>query len=87
MLNASRDRLSTACACCSGPLAPIAVTRRELLASTKAQVAQDLQRMGETVEAVEEFARVSEDVSSRLHHEVLASRMRPLAGAAWVNFE
>ena len=52
---------------------------RELLESTKAQVAQDLQRMGETVEAVEEFARVSEDVSSRLHHEVLASRMRPLA--------
>jgi two-component system, chemotaxis family, sensor histidine kinase and response regulator WspE len=52
---------------------------RELLESTKAQVAQDLQRLGETVEAVEEFARVSEDVSSRLHHEVLASRMRPLA--------
>ena len=25
------------------------------------------------------FARVSEDLSSRLHHEVLASRMRPLA--------
>ena len=52
---------------------------RELLAKSKAQAAQDLQRLGETVEAVEEFARVSEDVSSRLHHEVLASRMRPLA--------
>jgi two-component system, chemotaxis family, sensor histidine kinase and response regulator WspE len=52
---------------------------RELLARSKAQAAQDLQRLGETVEAVEEFARVSEDVSSRLHHEVLTSRMRPLA--------
>ena len=52
---------------------------RELLAKSKAQAAQDLQRLGETVEAIEEFARVSEDVSSRLHHEVLASRMRPLA--------
>ena len=40
---------------------------------------QDLQRLGETVEAIEEFARGSEDISSRLHHEVLASRMRPLA--------
>ena len=52
---------------------------RELLANSKAQAAQDLQRLGEAVEAIEEFARVSEDVSSRLHHEVLASRMRPLA--------
>ena len=52
---------------------------RELLAKSKAQASQDLHRLGETVEAIEEFARVSEDVSSRLHHEVLASRMRPLA--------
>jgi two-component system, chemotaxis family, sensor histidine kinase and response regulator WspE len=51
----------------------------ELLAKSRAQAAQDLQRLGETVEAVEEFARVSEGVSSRLHREVLASRMRPLA--------
>jgi two-component system sensor histidine kinase and response regulator WspE len=52
---------------------------RELLAESKEQASQDLQRLGETVEAIEEFARVSENVSSRLHHEVLASRMRPLA--------
>jgi two-component system sensor histidine kinase and response regulator WspE len=52
---------------------------RELLAESKAQASQDLQRLGETVEAIEEFARVSENLSSRLHHEVLASRMRPLA--------
>ena len=35
--------------------------------------------LGETVEAIEDFARGSEDLSGRLHHEVLASRMRPLA--------
>jgi two-component system, chemotaxis family, sensor histidine kinase and response regulator WspE len=52
---------------------------RELLARSKAQASQDLQRLGETVEAIEEFTRGSEDVASRLHHEVLASRMRPLA--------
>ena len=66
------DRLSS-----QGIALPAA--ERELLAKTKAQAAQDLQSLGETVEAVEEFARVSEDVSSRLHQEVLASRMRPLA--------
>ena len=38
-----------------------------------------LEGLGETVESIEEFARGSEDLSSRLHHEVLASRMRPLA--------
>ncbi len=66
------DRLSS-----QGIALPAA--ERELLAKAKAQAAQDLQRLGETVEAIEEFARVSEDLSSRLHHEVLASRMRPLA--------
>ncbi|WP_165073050.1 hybrid sensor histidine kinase/response regulator [Paludisphaera rhizosphaerae] len=32
-----------------------------------------------SLEAIEEFARNGEDISGRLHHEVLASRMRPLA--------
>ena len=52
---------------------------RELLAKARARAAEGLQGLGETVEAIEEFARVSEDLSSRLHHEVLTSRMRPLA--------
>ena len=52
---------------------------RDRLAKAKAQAAQGLQKLGETVEAFEEFARKSEDLSSRLHHEVLTSRMRPLA--------
>ena len=51
---------------------------RDRLASAKTQAAQSLQKLGETVEAIEEFARQSEDLSSRLHHEVLTSRMRPL---------
>jgi two-component system, chemotaxis family, sensor histidine kinase and response regulator WspE len=66
------DRLST-----QGLALPAA--EHELLNKSKMRAAQDLQRLGETVEAIEEFARVSEDVSSRLHHEVLTSRMRPLA--------
>ena len=52
---------------------------QEWLAKAKARATEDLQSLGETVEAIEVFARVSEDLSSRLHHEVLASRMRPLA--------
>ena len=31
------------------------------------------------VEEIEDFARRGEDLSSRMHHEVLTSRMRPLA--------
>ena len=44
---------------------------RERLAVVKAQASQCLQTLGETVEAIEEFGRRSEDLSSRLHHEVL----------------
>lgn len=66
------DRLSN-----QGVTLPAA--EQELLARSRAQALEDLQRLGETVEAIEEFARGSEAISSRLHHEVLASRMRPLA--------
>ncbi len=59
--------------------AALPAAEQELLASAKAEASRDLQRLGEMIEAIEEYARVSEDVSSRLHHEVLASRMRPLA--------
>src|SRR6202012_1601546 len=52
---------------------------RELLAKSKAQVALDLKSLGETAEAVEEFALFRKNVTSRLHQEVLTSRMRPLA--------
>ena len=36
-------------------------------------------RLGEVVDDFESFARRNEDLSSRLHHEVIVSRMRPLA--------
>jgi two-component system sensor histidine kinase and response regulator WspE len=55
-----------------------AAVERELLTKSKAQTAQGLQNLSTAVEAIADFARVSEDLSSRLHHEVLASRMRPL---------
>ena len=57
----------------------LTATNRDQLASAKAQVIEGLQKLGETVEALEEFTRLSEGLSSRLHHEVLTSRMRPLA--------
>jgi len=52
---------------------------REMLAKARDQAARCQQNLGETLETIEEFARGGEDLSSRLHHEVLASRMRPLA--------
>jgi two-component system sensor histidine kinase and response regulator WspE len=58
---------------------PLSAAGHELLAKAKGRAAEGLQSLGETVEAIEAFARASEDLSSRLHHEVLASRMRPLA--------
>src|SRR5579883_1567510 len=59
--------------------APLSAAGRELLAKAKERAAEGVQSLGETVEALETFAHSSEDLSSRLHHEVLISRMRPLA--------
>ncbi|HKM54318.1 MAG TPA: hybrid sensor histidine kinase/response regulator, partial [Isosphaeraceae bacterium] len=66
------DRLSSA-----GESLPAA--ERELLSTARGQAAHCLKGLGETLETIEEFARGSEDLSGRLHREVLASRMRPLA--------
>lgn len=52
---------------------------RDMVAKARDQAARCHQELGENLEAIEEFARGGEDISSRLHHEVLASRMRPLA--------
>ena len=57
----------------------LTVVDRERLAKAKTHASEGLQKLGETVETIEEFARQNEAHSSRLHHEVLASRMRPLA--------
>jgi two-component system sensor histidine kinase and response regulator WspE len=66
------DRLSSA-----GVSLPAA--ERELLSKARNEAARCLGGLGETLETIEEFARGSEDLSGRLHHEVIASRMRPLA--------
>jgi two-component system sensor histidine kinase and response regulator WspE len=66
------DRISS-----QGDVLPAA--ERELLAKAKSQASQSLQGLGDAGEAIEDFTRGSEDLSSRLHHEVLSSRMRPLA--------
>jgi two-component system sensor histidine kinase and response regulator WspE len=57
----------------------LSAAARNQLASAKAQATDGLQHLGEAVDLIEEYARASEDLSSRLHHEVLSSRMRPLA--------
>jgi two-component system, chemotaxis family, sensor histidine kinase and response regulator WspE len=63
----------------SGAKVPLPAAERELLSKARDQAARCLEGLGETLETIEEFARGSEDLSGRLHHEVLASRMRPLA--------
>ncbi|WP_337172975.1 hybrid sensor histidine kinase/response regulator [Paludisphaera sp.] len=52
---------------------------RAMLSRARDEAARCQAGMTGTLEAVEEFARNGEDVSGRLHQEVLASRMRPLA--------
>ncbi|XBH08317.1 Hpt domain-containing protein [Singulisphaera sp. Ch08] len=51
----------------------------EVLAKAKLQANECLQGLGKKMEEFEEIARRSEDLSGRLHHEVLTSRMRPMA--------
>ncbi len=50
-----------------------------MLASARERADACLARLTDLVEDFEAFARRNEDLSNRLHHEVIASRMRPLA--------
>ena len=52
---------------------------RELIAQARVRAVSCTQALQEKVEEIEDFARRGEDLSSRMHHEVLTSRMRPLA--------
>ena len=54
----------------------------ELLAKARGQVDRSLQDLGSDVELFEDYARRGEDLAGRLHHEVLASRMRPMSEGA-----
>ncbi len=56
----------------------LAAAERELLTNAKSEAAQCLQQLSHAVEEIEEYTRGSEVLSTRLHHEVLTSRMRPL---------
>ena len=51
---------------------------REQLVAAKHQVAHCLELLGGRVERLEDHARRGEDLSERLHHEVISSRLRPL---------
>ncbi|WP_261345616.1 hybrid sensor histidine kinase/response regulator [Paludisphaera soli] len=50
-----------------------------MLTQARDQAARCQEGLTTSLDAIEEFARSGEDISGRLHHEVLASRMRPLA--------
>ena len=51
---------------------------RAQLVAAKHQVAQYLEQLDGRVERLEDHARRGEDLSERLHHEVISSRLRPL---------
>jgi two-component system, chemotaxis family, sensor histidine kinase and response regulator WspE len=56
-----------------------AAVAREPIGRAKAQAAECAEALIDTLGEIEDYAWRSEDLSGRLHHEVLASRMRPLA--------
>lgn len=62
-----------------GPSVPSGGAEGELLGRAQAQAAQCSQTLADRLEQFEDFARRGEDLAGRLHHEVLTSRMRPLA--------
>jgi two-component system sensor histidine kinase and response regulator WspE len=51
----------------------------ELLARARAEAGRCIDDLGRKVEAFDDYARRGEDLAGRLHHEVLASRMRPIS--------
>jgi two-component system sensor histidine kinase and response regulator WspE len=71
-LNALEERAS------SEPVDTAALWQ-EQLAQVRAQAVACSQALLEESEEIEDFARRGEDLSSRMHHAVLKSRMRPLA--------
>lgn len=50
---------------------------RELLVKAKNQATRCLELLGERISRLENHARRNEDLSERLHHEVISSRLRP----------
>ena len=58
---------------------PSSEVARELLAQARAHAGRCQLLLTQRLEELEDFAHRSEDLSGRLHHEVIVSRMRPLA--------
>lgn len=56
-----------------------AATQRTLIESLRLQAGEGLERLSGLIDSFEGFARRNEDLSERLHREVIFSRMRPLA--------
>ncbi len=59
--------------------ADVSAREREVLSQAKQQAGRCRQTLSDKLEELEDFGRRIEDLSDRLHHEVLASRVRPLA--------
>ena len=59
--------------------APLSAVLTAQVAAIRERVDACLQALVRHVEDFESFARRNEDLSNRLHHEVIVSRMRPLA--------
>ena len=51
----------------------------ELLARARSEADRCAEELGRDVEAFDDYARRGEDLAGRLHHEVVASRMRPMS--------
>jgi two-component system, chemotaxis family, sensor histidine kinase and response regulator WspE len=51
----------------------------ELLTRARAEAARCIDGLSREAEAFDDYARRGEDLAGRLHHEVLASRMRPMS--------
>jgi two-component system sensor histidine kinase and response regulator WspE len=71
-LSAFEERLKSADTAAAAPLVAAVSSIRDRSDAC-------LVRLGEVLDDFESFARRNEDLSSRLHHEVIVSRMRPLA--------
>jgi two-component system sensor histidine kinase and response regulator WspE len=54
-------------------------TARDLLARVTDQAAKSQVQLTERIRELDDYAHRNEDLAGRLHHEIIASRMRPLA--------
>jgi two-component system, chemotaxis family, sensor histidine kinase and response regulator WspE len=54
----------------------------ELLARARSEAARCIDDLNRKVDTFDDYARRGEDLAGRLHHEVLASRMRPMSEGA-----